>query len=239
MRRDPLIADRVVAWLEDRYAPAARRRRRRAAAVPAGGQLREPARHRAVPAVGDRRQPARDPSPLDPPAVAGLPDRRRGPRDQAGRADRLPRRRIRRRYGSGAGGRAHLPHATPSSTATSTTGCTPRSTRRSTGCVAPSPRAGPTTRCIVRTSDHGDLLGAHGGLHQKWFNLYDEATRVPFSIARIGAAATARPNDRRRADVARRHRADAARGGGHRRGGDGRASCASRSPRCTRCPAAT
>ena len=29
---------------------------------------------------------------------------------------------------------------------------------------------------LVRTSDHGDLLGAHGGLHQKWFNL---ATRPP------------------------------------------------------------
>ena len=43
---------------------------------------------------------------------------------------------------------------------------------------------------LVRTSDHGDLLGAHGGLHQKWFNLYDEATRVPFVVARIGAGAT-------------------------------------------------
>jgi len=43
---------------------------------------------------------------------------------------------------------------------------------------------------IVRTSDHGELLGAHGGLHQKWFNLYDEATRVPLSIARIGDGAT-------------------------------------------------
>jgi arylsulfatase A-like enzyme len=43
---------------------------------------------------------------------------------------------------------------------------------------------------IVRTSDHGDLLGAHGGLHQKWFTLYDEATRVPFSIARVGTNAT-------------------------------------------------
>ncbi len=43
---------------------------------------------------------------------------------------------------------------------------------------------------VVFTSDHGDLLGAHGGLHQKWFNLYDEATRVPFVIARIGADAT-------------------------------------------------
>ena len=38
---------------------------------------------------------------------------------------------------------------------------------------------------LVRTADHGELLGAHGGLHQKWFNLYDEATRVPFAIARI------------------------------------------------------
>ena len=25
---------------------------------------------------------------------------------------------------------------------------------------------------LFRTSDHGDLLGAHGGLHQKWFTLY-------------------------------------------------------------------
>ncbi len=47
-----------------------------------------------------------------------------------------------------------------------------------------------TDAVIVRTSDHGDLLGAHGGLHQKWFNLYDEATRVPFSIARVGSRAT-------------------------------------------------
>ena len=43
---------------------------------------------------------------------------------------------------------------------------------------------------IVRTSDHGELLGAHGGLHQKWFTLYDEATRIPFEIVRLGAAPT-------------------------------------------------
>ena len=43
---------------------------------------------------------------------------------------------------------------------------------------------------LVRTSDHGELLGAHGGLHQKWFNLYDEATRVPFTIVRVGAKPT-------------------------------------------------
>ena len=40
---------------------------------------------------------------------------------------------------------------------------------------------------VVRTVDHGELLGAHGGLHQKWFNLYDEATRVPFEVVRLGA----------------------------------------------------
>ena len=43
---------------------------------------------------------------------------------------------------------------------------------------------------IVLTADHGELLGAHGGLHQKWFNLYEEATRVPFVIARIGRRPT-------------------------------------------------
>jgi arylsulfatase A-like enzyme/putative intracellular protease/amidase len=43
---------------------------------------------------------------------------------------------------------------------------------------------------LVRTADHGELLGAHGGLHQKWFNLYDEATRVPFTIARVGSRPT-------------------------------------------------
>jgi arylsulfatase A-like enzyme len=49
---------------------------------------------------------------------------------------------------------------------------------------------GSTNAVLVRTADHGDLLGAHGGLHQKWFNLYDEATRVPFVIAGIGERST-------------------------------------------------
>jgi arylsulfatase A-like enzyme len=35
---------------------------------------------------------------------------------------------------------------------------------------------------IVFTSDHGDLLGAHGGLQQKWANAFDEATRVPMVV---------------------------------------------------------
>lgn len=50
-----------------------------------------------------------------------------------------------------------------------------------------------TETLIVRTADHGELLGAHGGLHQKWFQLYDEAARVPFSIARVGGPAPTRP----------------------------------------------
>ena len=61
---------------------------------------------------------------------------------------------------------------------------------------------------LVRTSDHGDLLGAHGGLHQKWFNLYDEATRVPFVIARIGGGrdiVAGRCRHRRRMSTCCRH----------------------------------
>ena len=41
---------------------------------------------------------------------------------------------------------------------------------------------------VVFTSDHGDLLGAHGGLQQKWCNAYDEATRVPFIVSGPGVA---------------------------------------------------
>ncbi|MEM9202733.1 MAG: sulfatase-like hydrolase/transferase, partial [Actinomycetota bacterium] len=43
---------------------------------------------------------------------------------------------------------------------------------------------------MVFSADHGDLLGAHGGLHQKWYQLYDEAVRVPFQIVRVGAQPT-------------------------------------------------
>jgi arylsulfatase A-like enzyme len=32
---------------------------------------------------------------------------------------------------------------------------------------------------IVFTSDHGDMLGAHGGMHQKWFQAYEETIHVP------------------------------------------------------------
>lgn len=46
---------------------------------------------------------------------------------------------------------------------------------------------------VVLTSDHGDLLGAHGGLQQKWFNAFDEAIRVPFVIDGPGIDATQGP----------------------------------------------
>lgn len=35
---------------------------------------------------------------------------------------------------------------------------------------------------IVFTADHGSLIGAHGGLFQKWHNAYEEALHVPFII---------------------------------------------------------
>lgn len=35
---------------------------------------------------------------------------------------------------------------------------------------------------IIYTSDHGDLLGSHGGLFQKWYQSYEEAIHVPLII---------------------------------------------------------
>ena len=33
---------------------------------------------------------------------------------------------------------------------------------------------------VVFASDHGEMLGAHGGFHQKWHNAYEETIHVPF-----------------------------------------------------------
>jgi choline-sulfatase len=35
---------------------------------------------------------------------------------------------------------------------------------------------------VIFTSDHGDFLGSHGGMHQKWYTAYEEAIRVPLII---------------------------------------------------------
>ena len=43
---------------------------------------------------------------------------------------------------------------------------------------------------VVFTSDHGDLLGAHGGLQQKWCNAFDEATRVPLIVTGPGVVSS-------------------------------------------------
>jgi choline-sulfatase len=42
---------------------------------------------------------------------------------------------------------------------------------------------------IIFTSDHGDLLGSHGGLFQKWYMAYEEALHVPFVVVPPGAPA--------------------------------------------------
>ena len=189
--------------------PPPGRRRRRAAAVPARGQLRQPARHRAVPGVGPATSPIG--------AVAARPARRcrRAPTadedlaHQARGPDRLPGR-LPVGLRPAAGHRPHLRAQRAASTATSTTGCTPRSTGRSTAVRRAVTEGGSDDAVLVRTADHGELLGAHGGLHQKWFNLYDEATRVPFTIARVGDRPTTAAHGRRHADLARRPRPDAA-----------------------------
>jgi arylsulfatase A-like enzyme len=41
---------------------------------------------------------------------------------------------------------------------------------------------------VVFTSDHGDMLGAHGGMQQKWANAFDETVRVPMIVKGPGIA---------------------------------------------------
>jgi Sulfatase len=44
---------------------------------------------------------------------------------------------------------------------------------------------------VVFTSDHGDMLGAHGGMQQKWCNAFDESTRVPLLVKGPGVTTPA------------------------------------------------
>ncbi|MDY7105158.1 MAG: sulfatase-like hydrolase/transferase [Actinomycetota bacterium] len=39
---------------------------------------------------------------------------------------------------------------------------------------------------VLFTSDHGELLGAHGGLQQKWHNAFEETLRVPMVLSGPG-----------------------------------------------------
>ncbi len=36
---------------------------------------------------------------------------------------------------------------------------------------------------VIFTSDHGEMLGAHGNMHQKWHSAYEEAVHVPLIIS--------------------------------------------------------
>ncbi len=192
IRRDPLIADRVVGWLQNRY--AARRAGDPDALRPflLVASFVNPHDIVLFPAWA-RRNPLR-PSPLDPPAVPAAPTAEEdlstkpaaqiafreayysgyGPAWSIERTYRRNAQRYRDLYY-----RLHAEVDTPID----------RVRRAVTDGVG---SAGPYDTVLVRTADHGDLLGAHGGLHQKWFNLYDEATRVPFVVARVGRDATTR-----------------------------------------------
>jgi arylsulfatase A-like enzyme/putative intracellular protease/amidase len=183
--RDPLLADRLVAWLEDRYA-------RRDAGDPAAlrpfllvASFVNP--HDIVLFPAWRRRSPVTPTPLAPPPVPEAPTQREDLRDkpaaqiayrEAYPSAYGPAAAIERIYRTGAQDyrdlyyRLHL----------AVDGPLDRVRRTVTD------RGGDTV--LVRTSDHGDLLGAHGGLHQKWFNLYDEATHVPFIVVRTGPDAT-------------------------------------------------
>ena len=187
VRRDPLTADRVVAWLTDRYA------RRRAGYADAlrpfllVASFVNPHDIVLFP-LWSRRSPLQ-PSPLDPPAVPPAPtadeDLSTKPAAQIAFREAYysaygPAPAVNRTYDRGAQRYRDLYYRLHAEV----DGPIDRVRRTVT-------EGGSDNAVLVRTADHGELLGAHGGLHQKWFNLYDEATRVPFVIARIGAGATA------------------------------------------------
>jgi arylsulfatase A-like enzyme/putative intracellular protease/amidase len=186
IRRDPLVADRVVAWLEDRY-------RRRRAGDPAAlrpfllvASFVNPHDIVLWPAWA-RRCPV-GLSPLDPPPVPPAPtageDLASKPAIQIAYRAAYPtgygpRRIVERRYRRGSQAYRDLYHRLHAEV----DGPIDRVRRAVT-------EGGSTHAVLVRTADHGDLLGAHGGLHQKWCNLYDEATRVPFTVVRVGERPT-------------------------------------------------
>ncbi|AFM18452.1 arylsulfatase A family protein [Mycolicibacterium chubuense NBB4] len=190
IRRDPLIADRVVAWLEDRYA------RRRSGDEQAlrpfllVASFVNPHDIVLFPAWA-RRSPLH-PSPFDPPPVPPAPtadeDLSTKPAAQIAFREAYypgygPARFIERTYRRNAQRYRDLYYRLHAEVDGPIERVRRAVTEGGSG-------DGPDDTVLVRTADHGDLLGAHGGLHQKWFNLYDEATRVPFVIARVGRRRT-------------------------------------------------
>jgi arylsulfatase A-like enzyme len=185
VRRDPLIADRVVAWLEDRY--ARRRAGDEAALRPflLVASFVNPHDIVLFP-TWVLRSPLKS-SHLDPPPVPPAPTA-----DEDLRTKPAAQIAFREAYYSGYG------PAGPVEQIYQRNGQRYRDLyyRLHAEVDAPIDRVrravtnSSDDAVLVRTSDHGDLLGAHGGLHQKWFNLYDEATRVPLVIARTGSRGT-------------------------------------------------
>ncbi|MCW2756671.1 MAG: putative sulfatase, partial [Nocardioidaceae bacterium] len=182
LRRDPLLADRLVAWLEDRYA---RRRAGDAAALRPFllvASFVNP--HDIVLFPAWVRKMPLSPSPLDPPHVPEAPtqyeDLGLKPAAQIAFRESYPSAygpptAIARIYRTKALEYRDLYYRLHAEVE----GPLDRVRRAVTD-------GGSEEAVLVRTSDHGELLGAHGGLHQKWFNLYDEATRIPMLLARIG-----------------------------------------------------
>jgi len=184
LRRDPLTAARVVAWLEDRYA---RRRSGDADALRPFllvASFVNPHDIVLFP-LWSRNDPFGDahddvpPVPAAPTADEDLSDK---PRAQ---------RAFRAAYPTGY---APLPTDAYETRAADYRRLYYRLHAEVDGAVDAVRRAvtegGSDEALLLLTADHGELLGAHGGLHQKWFNLYDEATRVPFVVARVGSQAT-------------------------------------------------
>ena len=234
--RDPLLADRVVAWLDDRYA------RRQAGDADAlrpfllVASFVNPHDIVFAPVWLTRTNPLA-------PSLHEPPDVPPSPTDDEDLATK-PAAQIayRASYPSTYGPVPMIERAYRANAQAYREPLLPAACRGRRSARPGAPRRDRGSAVFVRTSDHGELLGAHGGLHQKWFNLYDEATRVPFVVARVGTdgAPIGTPGDRSTSpDLARRPGADPARCRRHRPGRD-RARSAGRLLRgVTRCPAAT
>ncbi len=188
VRRDGLVADRLVAWLEDRYA-------RRAAGDPEAqrpfllvASFLNPHDIVLFPLWAAQGAPFEADPALDPPDIPAPPTA-----DESLSTKPSTQSAYRDAYYSGYGRaeavaslyRDHPDHYRRlyHQLHTEVDGPIDR--------VRRAVEAGGDDAVVVRTADHGDVLGAHGGLHQKWLNLYDEAVRVPFQLARLGSRTTA------------------------------------------------